>query len=84
MGGSFECHEKNKRRIDSIENVHCNAMPMTTDSYTLPIRSYASQGFLLVKLKSSLRKCYGRHHDDLVDRYGISVSQMTTDMFHLS
>jgi hypothetical protein len=24
-----------------------------------------------------------RHHD-LVDRYGISVSQMTTDMFHLS
>jgi hypothetical protein len=25
---------------------------------------------------------YGRHHD-LVDRHGISVSQMTTDMFHL-
>jgi hypothetical protein len=24
------------------------------------------------------------HHDDLVNRYGISVSQMTTDMFHLS
>ena len=23
-------------------------------------------------------------HHDLVDRYGISVSQMTTDMFHLS
>jgi hypothetical protein len=37
----------------------------------------------LVKLKSSLRKFYCRHHD-LVDRYGISVSQMTTDMFHLS
>ena len=34
-------------------------------------------------LKSSLRKFYGRHHD-LVDRYGISVSQMTTDTFHLS
>ena len=33
--------------------------------------------------KSSLRKFYGRHHD-LVDRYGISVSLMTTDMFHLS
>ena len=31
-----------------------------------------------VKLKSSLRKFYSRHHD-LVDR--ISVSQMTTDMF---
>jgi len=39
------------------------------------------QGFLLVKLKSSLRKFYGRH--DLVDRYGISVSQMIMDMFHL-
>ena len=38
---------------------------------------------LLVKLKSSLQKLYGRHHD-LVDRYGIYVSQMTTDMFHLS
>jgi hypothetical protein len=42
-----------------------------------------NQGFLVVNLKSSLRKFYGRHHD-LVDRYGISVSQMTTDMFHLS
>jgi hypothetical protein len=37
----------------------------------------------LVKLKSSLRKLYGRHHD-LVDRDGISFSQMTTDMFQLS
>jgi hypothetical protein len=26
---------------------------------------------------------YGRHHD-LVNRYGISVAQMTTDMLHLS
>jgi hypothetical protein len=46
-------------------------------------RILLNQGFLLVKLKSSLRKFYGRHHD-LVDCYGISVSQMTTDMFHLS
>ena len=38
---------------------------------------------LLVKLKSSLRPFYGRHHD-LVNRYGVSVSQMTTDIFHLS
>ena len=30
-----------------------------------------NQGFLLVKLKSSLRKFYDRHHD-LVDRYGIN------------
>ena len=40
-----------------------------------------NQGFILVKLKSSLRKFYGRHHD-LGNRYGISVSQMTTGMFH--
>ena len=39
-------------------------------------RKLLNQGFLLVKLKSSLR------HYDLVDRYGISVSQMTMDMFH--
>ena len=32
-----------------------------------------NQGFLLVKLKSSLRTFYGRHHD-LVDRYGICVT----------
>jgi predicted NUDIX family phosphoesterase len=29
-----------------------------------------------------LRKVESRHHD-LVNRYGIFVSQMTTDMFHL-
>jgi len=40
-----------------------------------------NQGFLLVKLKSSLLKLYSRHHD-LINRYGKSVSQMATDMFH--
>ena len=34
-----------------------------------------------VKLNSSLQKFYSRHHD-LVNRCGISVSQMTTEMFH--
>ena len=34
-------------------------------------------------LKSLLRKFYDRHHD-LVNRYGISVSQITSDIFHLS
>jgi hypothetical protein len=34
--------------------------------------------FLLVKLKSSLQKFYGRHHE-LADHCGISVSQMTMD-----
>jgi hypothetical protein len=36
------------------------------------------KGILLNMLKSLLRKFYVRH------RYGIFVSQMTTDMFHLS
>jgi hypothetical protein len=31
-------------------------------------RKLLNQGFLLVKLKSSPRKIYGRHHD-MVDRY---------------
>ena len=53
------------------------------DRGLLLTRKLPNQGFLLVKLKSSLLNFYGRHHD-LVDRYGISVSQMTTDMFHLS
>jgi hypothetical protein len=46
-------------------------------------RKLLNQGFLLVKLKSWLRKFDGYHHD-LADRYGISVSQMATDMLHLS
>jgi len=35
-------------------------------------------GFLIVKTKSSLRKFY-----DLVNRYGIYVSQMITDLLRL-
>ena len=33
------------------------------DRGLLLTRKLLDQGFLLVKLKSSLRKCYGRHHD---------------------
>jgi hypothetical protein len=44
-------------------------------------RKLLNQEFLFTKLKSSLRKLYGRQHD-LVDRYGISVSQITTDMLY--
>ena len=58
-------------------------MSLVLDRELLLTRKLLNQGFLLVKLKSSLRKFYGHHHD-LVDRYGIYVSQMTTDMFHLS
>ena len=38
-------------------------------------------GFLFVK--SSIWKFYGRHLD-LINRFRMSVSQMTTDVFHLS
>jgi hypothetical protein len=61
----------------------CGSYQDFLDRGLLPTRKLLNQGFLLVKWKSSLRTFYGRHHD-LVDRYGISVSQMTTDMFHLS
>jgi len=61
----------------------CDSYKDSLDRGLLLTRKLLNQGFLLVKLKSSLRIIYGRHHD-LVDRYGISVSQRTTDMFHLS
>jgi hypothetical protein len=50
----------------------CGSYQDFLDRGLLLTRKLLSQGFLLVKLKSSLRKSYGRHHD-LVDRYGIPV-----------
>jgi hypothetical protein len=61
----------------------CGSYQDFLDRELLLTRKLLNQGFLLVKLKSSLRTFYDCHHD-FVDRYGISVSQMTTDMFHLS
>ena len=61
----------------------CGSHQDFLDRRLLLTRKLLNQGFLLVMLKSSFQKCYGRHHD-LVERYGISVSQMTTDTFHLS
>jgi hypothetical protein len=61
----------------------CGSYQDVFDRGLLLKRKLLNQGFLLVKLKSSHRKFYGRHHD-LVDRYGIPVSQLTMDMFHLS
>ena len=61
----------------------CGSYQDFLDRGLLLTRKLLNQGLLFVKLKSSVRTCYGRHHD-LVDRYGISVSQMTTDIFHLS
>jgi len=61
----------------------CGSYQVILDRGLLLTRKILNQGFFLVKLKSSLRKFYGHHHD-LVDRYGISVPQMTTDIIHLS
>ena len=52
----------------------CGSYQDFIDRGLILTRKLLSQGFLFV---------YSRHHD-LVDRYGISVSQMTTDIFHLS
>jgi hypothetical protein len=60
----------------------CGSYQDFLDRRLLLTRKLLDQGFLLVKLKSSLRKFYGHHHD-LVDCYGVSVSQMTTDMLHI-
>ena len=51
----------------------CGSYQDFFDRGLLLTRKLLNKGFLLVKLKSSLQKCYGRHHD-LVDRYGISRS----------
>ena len=61
----------------------CVSYQKFLDRRFLLTRKLLKQGFILVKLKSSLRKFYGRHHD-LVDRYEIYMSQQTTDIFHLS
>jgi hypothetical protein len=58
----------------------CGSYQDFLDKGLLLARKLLNQGFLVVKLKSLLRKYYGRHHN-LVNRYGISVSQMTTGMF---
>ena len=61
----------------------CGSYQDFLDRGLLLTRKLLNQGFLMVKLKSPFPKFYGRQHD-LVDRYGISVWQMTMDMFHLS
>jgi hypothetical protein len=61
----------------------CGSYQDYLDRGLLQRRKLLNQGFLLVKLKSSLRRFYGRLHD-MADRDGISMSQMTTDIFYLS
>ena len=53
------------------------------DIELLLTRKPLNQWFLVVKLKSSTRKFYACHHG-LVNRYGVSMSQINTNIFHLS
>ena len=55
----------------------CGSYYDLLDRRLLLTRMLLNQVFLVVKLKSSLRMFYGRHHD-LVNCYGMSVSQTTT------
>jgi hypothetical protein len=57
----------------------CGSYHDFLDRVVLLTRKLLNQGFLVVKLKSSLREFYGRYHD-LVNHYRVSVSQMTMDM----
>ena len=41
------------------------------------------QGYAVRRLRSSLQKFYGRHHE-LVDKYGATISNMRNDLFPLS
>jgi hypothetical protein len=66
--------KKYKSTNNDLQNIHIK-LKIVLDRGLLLSRKLLNQGFLLVKLKSSLRKFYGRHHH-LVDSYGISVSQI--------
>ena len=63
-------------------SITCGSYQDFIDKGLLLTRKLLNQGFILVKLMVSLRKFYCLHYD-LVDRYGIYVSQMTTDTFRL-
>jgi len=63
-------------------SIACGSYQDFLDRRLLLMRELLNQGFLLVKLKSSLRKFYGRHHD-LVGRYGISVSLAEQELLTL-
>ena len=63
-----------------IPEVEVPIMISLIDRGLLLTRKLLNQRFLVVKLKSSIRKFYGHRHD-LVKRYRVSVSQVTTDMF---
>ena len=55
-------------------------MAITCISKSLKKKKILKQGHVDPRLKSSLQKAYGNHHE-LVDRYEILISQMTMNFF---
>ena len=79
--GCSLCHLTGTRRV-SHELLIIYSVQNAVFNHVAANKEILNQGFPVDKLKSSLRKCYGHHHD-LVNRNGISESQMITDMIRL-
>ena len=79
--GCCLCRLTGTRRV-SHELLIIYSMQNAVFSQVAANKKILNQGFPVDKLRSSLRKCYGRHHD-LVNRNRISESQMITDMIRL-
>ena len=86
IAGSVQIlHESSFHIISQLirySSAACGSYQDVIDRGFLLTRKLLNHWFLLVKVMSSRRKFYGHHHD-LVDCYGVSVSQMTTDMLHI-
>ena len=80
--GYIECTEYFASQLIRYSRA-CGYYQDFLDRVLLMIRKLLNQGFLLVKLKLSLRTFSCRHHD-LVNCYRITMSQMTSDMFHFT
>ena len=57
----------------------CTQYNVFLDRDQLLTQKLLNQGYVAPRLNSSLQKFYGRHHN-LVDRYEISISQMTMNL----
>ena len=58
----------------------CSSYSDFLDRGVLLTEKLLKQGYDQIRLESSLRKFYGRHHE-LVDRFNISASQLCADVF---
>ena len=68
----------NGPRFSTLMLIRCGSHHDFLEKGLLLTRKLLNQGFLMVNLKSSLRKFFGH---ELLNCEEISVSQMTTEMF---